>query len=230
MRLFVNFGAAFLFVLVIAAMVYVYFYLNNSMEGEKSGTRGRFGRKKTIFFQKKKSDQDTVFVQMPVIWYRIPGQDWQSKKMRGPIITMGRDASCDIVIEHPTVSRKQAEIRMKIHRFYSAKNGARYYILKNCAMENPVQYCPQNGGEDDVIDIVRSMKIKEKESVFFLGQVEVMFVLPNRKRVKSSSGPEYEEPETKKEEETLSEEIKKEQEKKQSGGVKRSDPRSQVRF
>lgn len=186
MRLVVNFFAGFFIVCIVVLAVWVFFYLKKSMDDTTS---------ETIHKKKKGGNdsivpdfaQETVLIHMPKVYYRIPGQDWKCLELTKKVTSIGRDKENDICINHPTVSRKQAEIQMKMRRIGAEKKGVRYFKLKNCAYENPIQYViPDGSGETR--DIVKPFTLIEKESVFYFGQVEIMITLPDRVRVKSGPG------------------------------------------
>ena len=171
---------------LVVAGVFAFLYLKNSMDANQPRA---YGKKK--MWKEKRSETisdgtETVLIHMPKVYYRIPGNDWACFDLTKKVTSLGRSDTNDICMNHPTVSGKQAEIQMRIRKIGVEKKGARYYVLKNCAHENPILYIiPDGNGETR--DIVTSIVLKEKENHFYFGQIEVMIALPDRVKADGTS-------------------------------------------
>lgn len=200
MRAFVNFGTILLLVLLAGVIVIVYRFLKNSdpdsLEKDPDVSEEEFEKEKkkmgisSFFSGKGKSTekQATVLVNMPILSWKYPGGEWESRELSKVCTSIGRDADCDIVLNHPTVSMKHAEIVMKMRKVQAEKKGARYFLLKNHSKENPISFLNSEGGADDWRDIVRSIPLIYSENAFFLGLVEMRISFPVHRRV-LSEGP-----------------------------------------
>jgi hypothetical protein len=213
MNIFLNFaGGFFLLVLVIlAAAAYRFFaHSADSLErdpdaepeeiGKEAENEAGKNRKKSapgISLVKGKLQKEkqpaTVLVNMPVLWWKYPGGEWEHAELTQAHTTIGRSEDCDIVLNHPTVSLHHGEIIMKIRTVNAKKQGARYFLLKNRSRENPISYLNEEGGSDDWRDIVGSIPLTYAKNSFFLGLVEMRLMLPAKKQTLSKDpGPEME--------------------------------------
>ncbi|MDD7389435.1 MAG: FHA domain-containing protein [Lachnospiraceae bacterium] len=204
MRVFMNFAGILLICLLAALAVFAYrFFINSDpdrLENDPDVDQETLEkeRKKTIvpdFLQgkgKKTDEQETVLINMPVLSWKYPGKGWENKELTRVHTTIGRGADCDIVINHPTVSVRHAEIIMKLRKINAEKKGARYFLLKNHSKENPVSFLNAEGGKDDWRDIISSIPLTYSENAFFLGLVEMRITFPEKKRV-LSEGPDLSE-------------------------------------
>lgn len=200
MRAFINFGTLLLLVLLAGVIVVVYRFLKNSdpdsLEKDPDVNEEEFKKEKktrgipSFFSRKGKSTekQATVLVNMPILSWKYPGGEWESRELSKVFTSIGRDEDCDIVLNHPTVSMKHAEIVMKMRKVQAEKKGARYFLLKNHSKENPISFLNSEGGADDWRDIVRSIPLIYSENAFFLGLVEMRISFPVHKHV-LSEGP-----------------------------------------
>lgn len=196
MRALVNFGGILLIVLLMGLVVAAYRFFKNSdpdnLENDPDVSEEELEKaKKPGFFKskgKKTDEQETVLINMPVLSWKYPGGEWEMKELSKVHTTIGRDSDCDIVINHPTVSMKHAEVIMKIRKMNAETKGARYFLLKNHSKENPISFLNAEGGSDDWRDIIRSIPLTYSENAFFLGLVEMRIIFPAQKRV-LSEGP-----------------------------------------
>lgn len=200
MRAFVNFGAILLICLLAVLAMFAYRFFTDSdpdrLEDDPDVDPEDFEKegKKTIvpdFLQgkgKKTDDQETVLINMPILSWKYPGKGWENKELTKVHTTIGRSADCDIVINHPTVAARHAEIIMKLRKINAEKKGARYFLLKNHFKESPISFLNAEGGKDDWRDIVSSIPLTYSENAFFLGLVEMRLTFPDKKRV-LSEGP-----------------------------------------
>lgn len=199
MKAFVNFGGIFLIVLLAAIAVAAYRFFKNSdpdnLDNDPDVNQEEFEKERKnvvqdLFKEKKKKidGQETVLTNMPVLSWKYPGGDWNNKEISKVHTVIGRGSDCDIVINHPTVSMKHAEISMKIRKINAQKKGAKYFLLKNHSKENPISFLNAEGGADDWRDIVKSIPLTYTENAFFLGLVEMRVTFPAKKHV-LSEGP-----------------------------------------
>lgn len=188
MKFWANFGAAILIVTIIAGSLWAYFYLKNSIRDDNPDEDKVKKKNKISVWKKllinKKTYRKTVLVNMPVVSYKIGRNTWDGGSLTKKITTIGSSPDCDICIDDPTVSELQAKIIMKIRKFDIENKGARYFVIKNCALENPIQYCkPVTEKEFELKDIVRTMTLEEHKNIFLFGTTKVCIKLPERKNI-----------------------------------------------
>lgn len=202
MRAFVNFGGILLIILILVLAVAAYYFFKNSdpdnLEKDPDADPEELKKERKTGIlpdalkakEKRVDEQETVLTNMPVLSWKYPGGNWETKELSRIHTTIGRGEECDIVIHHPTVSVKHAEIIMKLRKINARKKGARYFLLKNHSRENPISFLNAEGSPDDWRDIVGSIPFTYSENAFFLGLVEMRLTFPANKHV-LSEGPDF---------------------------------------
>lgn len=157
----------------------------------------------------------TIASNAPVVYFQMPGErKAKMVQLRYARTVIGSGKSCDIVLDHPSVSRRHAEIYLAVKRQYLFwGKEARFFVLKNISRTNPVEfYVPDSDKETPFKMITKSIPLKEEESFFYLGDIKVKVV--NAWQGEKDKEERYEEEGRKKEKDKEDEIIRREYEQK----------------
>lgn len=129
----------------------------------------------------------TIASNAPVIYFQMPGEKKAKMvQLKYARTVIGSGKSCDIVLDHPSVSRRHAEIYLAVKRQYIFwGKEARFFVLKNISKTNPVEfYVNGSQNESPFKMITKSIPLREKESFFYMGDIKVKIVntLQNEQR------------------------------------------------
>ena len=121
----------------------------------------------------------TIASNAPVVYIQIPGEKKAKMvQLKYARTVIGSGDFCDIVLKHPSVSRRHAEIYLAVRRQYLFwGKEARFFALKNISRTNPVEfYDPGSDRETPFKMITKSVPLKEEENFFYLGDIKVKVV------------------------------------------------------
>lgn len=133
----------------------------------------------------------TIACKAPVIYFQMP-EEKKAKmvQLKYARTVIGSGKSCDIVLDHPSVSRRHAEIYLAVKRQYIFwGEEARFFVLKNISKTNPVEfYVNDSDSKTPFKMITKSIPLKEEENFFYMGDIKVKVVNPLPDNVKLYSG------------------------------------------
>lgn len=121
----------------------------------------------------------TIASNAPVVYFQMPGEKKAKMvQLRYARTVIGSGKNCDIVLDHPSVSHRHAEIYLAVKRQYIIwGEEARFFVLKNISKTNPVEfYVPGSDSETPFKMITKSIPLKEEKSFFYLGDIKVKVV------------------------------------------------------
>lgn len=115
----------------------------------------------------------TMAMHAPVLYYLVPGEKKAGVvELKYARTTIGRGSGCDVVLNHPTVSEKHAEI------YLAVKKGIRFFVLKNHSRINPVEFYDTLSGDRPSFRMIEnSIPLRAGENYFYLGEVRVKVVI-----------------------------------------------------
>ena len=121
----------------------------------------------------------TIASHAPVVYFQVPGEAKAGMvQLRYARTVIGSGKSCDIVLDHPSISRRHAEIYLAIRRQYifSGKK-VRFFVLRNLSKTNPVEFYDPDAEEETPFRMITgSVPLKNEENFFYLGDVKVKVI------------------------------------------------------
>lgn len=160
----------FLVIAVICIIgLFIYMYQIADPKPIEASGRGNLLKFLNTFF-----NGGTMVARAPVVYYQIPGQGSKKVQLQHTKTLIG-SSDCDIVLDHPSISARHAEIYLAI------KRKKRVFVLKNLSKTNPVVWMKKDSSSGEVVrkDITRHMILNPNdENWFLLGNVKMMITVP----------------------------------------------------
>lgn len=172
-----KFIMAIVILIVLAALALIAWQIFSTANPKPADTSG-----KVLLFDLLNTVQrrgGTIASKAPVVYFQMPGErKAKMVQLRYARTVIGSGKSCDIVLDHPSVSRRHAEIYLAVKRQYLFwGQEARFFVLKNISRTNPVEfYAPDSDRKTPFQMITKSIPLKEEESFFYLGDIKVKVV------------------------------------------------------